>query len=375
MARKECYLYVQTIPMLLRLNLSDLCESGSSAEFEIAHNYSTSDDRVPIGMACLVVGSKIYMVGGEKSRDGRMVLFYPEEENWFNTTDVYVFDHTKSESEDRLVPVRDGDGAALGRLNGPKSRPIVVTLEGKFYVLSTRPFLGSLSEDTTPVFEVFDPTLPTPSWKVLPRQPNFPVLDYFAWGHKLLTMLAPTRPGFFIFDTEEEKWAEDWDFIEQFTDKYRPTSTPVPNGPAVEFKGVVFAVSMDINALVAYDLDASGMKLNAHWVLDELSEVFEGPPSLFLGRGFLTDLGGGRMCVLFSGDDKDNNLIVRVEVFRVDITTVGDRPVVHREILRSFKLPSWNGYSPVIDSVFMCDHSNQSNIEADANSGLYSCED
>ncbi|XXG84580.1 hypothetical protein AAC387_Pa10g2071 [Persea americana] len=169
--------------------------------------------------------------------------------------------------------------------------------------------------------------------------PTVPVLDYFAWGHKLLTIPTRTRPGFFIYDAKEKKWAEDWDFIEQFTDTY----TPVPNGAGVEFKGIVFALSIDMNALVAYDLDAGG-HLSVHWVLDELSEVFEGPPSLYLGQGFLTDLGGGRMCVLFSGMDDDRNWIVCVEVFRVDITTVGDRsnrPVVHREFLRSFKLQSW----------------------------------
>ncbi|KAJ8636048.1 hypothetical protein MRB53_010315 [Persea americana] len=43
-------------------------------------------------------------------------------------------------------------------------------------------------------------------------------------------------------------------------------------GAAVEFKGIVFALLMDMNALVACDLDASGI-LNAHWVLDELSEL------------------------------------------------------------------------------------------------------
>ncbi|RWR94351.1 hypothetical protein CKAN_02363800 [Cinnamomum micranthum f. kanehirae] len=374
MARKECYLYVQTMPQLLRLNLGDLCESGSSAEFEIAYDYSASDGRVPIGMACIVLGSKIYMVGGEKAQKGSM-LSDPDEKNWLNTKDVYVFDHTKSESEDRLVPVRDGDGAALGRLNGPKTQPIGFTLEGKFYVLSTRPFLGSLSEHIPPVFEVFNPTLPIPSWKALPHQPNYPSMDYFAWGRKLLAMRMSC---FFIFDAKEEKWTEAWDFIDQFTDIYKPTPTPpIPSNAGVEFKGVVFAVTSDMDALVAYDLDAGG-HLKAYWVLDELSEVFEGPPSLYLGQGFLTDLGGGRMCLLFSGADNDCNWIVRVEVFHVDITTVGDRPnrpVLHREILRSFNLQSWNGLSPLIDSVFMCDHSNKGDIEADASSGLYSCED
>ncbi|RWR94361.1 hypothetical protein CKAN_02364800 [Cinnamomum micranthum f. kanehirae] len=365
MARKECYLYVQTIPLLLRLNLSDLFESGSSAEFEVAHNYRTSDGRVPIGMACIVVGSKIYMVGGEKAQKGS-TLYEPDEENWLNS-DVYFFDHTKPESEDRLVPVRDGDSAVVGRLNGPKTLPMGFTLEGKFYVLSTRPFLGSLPELIPPVFEVFDPTLPIPSWKILPYQPKSAVMDYFAWGHKVLTF-----PGLLIFNAKDEKWENGAAISKQFT----YGRTPFPMGATVEFKGVVFAVSMYVNCLVAYVLDASGI-LNAHWVLDELSEVFEGRPIHIPCQGFLTDLGGGRMCFLFSWEDDGRNWNIRVQVFQVSITTVGDRPgrpVVHREIMRSFDLRSWNHYNVMmIESVFLCDHSNESDIEADASSGSYSC--
>ena len=125
-------------------------------------------------------------------------------------------------------------------------------------------------------------------------------------------------------------------------------------GAAVEFKGIVFAVSMDMNALVACDLDASGA-LNAHWVLDELSKVFKGPPIHEPWQGFLTHIGGGRMCLLFSGDDKGGNWIIHVQVFQVSITTVGDRPdrpEVNREIMRTFDLRSWNDTS-LIESIFM----------------------
>ncbi|XXG84574.1 hypothetical protein AAC387_Pa10g2066 [Persea americana] len=224
--------------------------------------------------------------------------------------------------------------------------------------------------NTTDVNEVFDPTLPIPSWKVLPHEPNpdIPGRQYFAWGHKILTF-----PEVSIFDAKSEKWEGRPDFVYQFTDKAR---MHFPIGAAVEFKGIVFAVSMYMNALVACDLDASGT-LNAHWVLDELSEVFKGPPIHEPWQGFLTHIGGGRMCLLFSGDDKGGNWIIRVQVFQVSITTVGDRPdrpEVNREIMRTFDLRSWNGTS-LIESIFMCDHSNKSDIEADASSGSYSCED
>ncbi|XXG82225.1 hypothetical protein AAC387_Pa10g0215 [Persea americana] len=66
---------------------------------------------------------------------------------------------------------------------------------------------------------------------------------------------------------------------------------------------------------------------------------------------------------------------IRVEVFQVSITTVGDRPVVHRGTLHSYHLGSWHDLNPLIYSVFVCDHSNKSDIEADASSGSYSCEE
>ncbi|RWR93227.1 hypothetical protein CKAN_02246700 [Cinnamomum micranthum f. kanehirae] len=331
-------------------------------------------------MGCMVVGSKIYMVGGENTKEGSMLLDR-DEINWLNSDNVYAFDPTKS--EDRLVLVRDG---AVPSLNAPKTCPLVVTLEGKFYLLSRKPCLGCLTGNFDhqnrniahrPIFEGFDPTLPIPSWKILPDYPPYTktyptsgpyptsASDYFAWGHKLVS--AP--PDYFIFDAKDVEWKNGHWLLRQFADK----SAPYPHGVAVEFKGILFAVSNDIKAVVAYDLDAGG-HLNAHWVLDELSEVFQGPPLLYPSQSFLTDLGGGRMCLLFNGLEGDR-WTIRVEVFQVSITTVGDRPVVRRGSLHSFYLGSWIDYNPEIFSVFVCDHSNKSDIEADASSGLYSCED
>ncbi|XXG82222.1 hypothetical protein AAC387_Pa10g0214 [Persea americana] len=371
MARKEWYLYVQSMHLLLRLNLSDLCgESGSSSrpDFEVAHDYS--DGRVPIGMGCMVVGYKIYMVGGENTKEGSMLL-ERDGKNWLNSDNVYGFDPTKS--EDRLVLVRDG---AVPSLNAPKTCPLVVTLEGKFYLLSTKPCLGCLTGtvdplDRTiehrPIFEGFDPTLPIPSWKILPDYlpytTTYPTSadDYFAWGRNFVS--AP--PDYFIFYAKDEEWTNGHWLLRQFADK----SAPYPHGVAVEFKGILLAVSNDINAVVAYDLDAGG-HLNAHWVLDELSEVVQGPPSLYPSQGFLNHLGGGSMCVLFSGLE-GIRWTKRVEVFQVSITTVGGRPVVHRGTLHSYDVGSWIDYDPLIYSVFVCDHSNKSDIEADASSGSY----
>ncbi|XXG82267.1 hypothetical protein AAC387_Pa10g0252 [Persea americana] len=338
------------------------------------------------------------------------MLLERDEKNWLNSDNVCGFDPTKS--EDRLVLVRDG---AVPSLNAPKTCPLVVTLEGKFYLLSTRPLLGRLT-GTVAVFEGFDPTLPIPSWKILPDYPTYKLLDdpaytptyppvlsthrpifegfdptlpipswkilpdyppytetlptsaydYFAWGHKLVS--AP--PGYFIFDAKDEEWTNGHWLLRKFGAK----SAPYPHGVAVEFKGILFAVSNDINAVVAYDLDTGG-HLNAHWVLDELSEVFQGPPLLLPSQGaFLTDLGGGRMWLLFNGLE-GIRWTIRVEVFQVSITTVGDRPVVHRGSLHSYDLGSWEDYDTWIYSVFVCDHSNKSDIEADASSGSYSCED
>ena len=205
----------------------------------------------------MVVGSKIYMVGGENTKEGSMLL-ERDEKNWLNSDNVYAFDPTKS--EDRLVLVRDG---AVPSLNAPKTCPLVVTLEGKFYLLSTRPLLGRLT-GTVAVFQGFDPTLPIPSWKILPDYPTYKLLDdpaytptypptaddYFAWGHKFVS--AP--PDYFIFDAKDEEWTNGHWLLRQFADK----SAPYPHGVAVEFEGILFAVSNDINAVVAYGLDAGG---------------------------------------------------------------------------------------------------------------------
>ncbi|RWR93231.1 hypothetical protein CKAN_02247100 [Cinnamomum micranthum f. kanehirae] len=283
------------------------------------------------------------------------MLLERDEKKWLNSDNVYAFDPTKS--EDRLVLVRDG---AVPSLNAPKTCPLV-----------------NRNIDHRPIFEGFDPTLPIPSWKILPDYPPYTktyptsgpyttsASDYFAWGHKLVS--AP--PDYFIFDAKDVEWKNGHWLLRQFADK----SAPYPHGVAVEFKGILFAVSNDIKAVVAYDLDAGG-HLNAHWVLDELSEVFQGPPLLYPSQSFLTDLGGGRMCLLFNGLEGDR-WTIRVEVFQVSITTVGDRPVVRRGSLHSFYLGSWIDYDPEIFSVFVCDHSSKSDIEADASSGSYSCED
>lgn len=299
----------------------------------------------------MIVDSKPYLFGGERVS---LVTVGAEEYEYQSTEenfcfDAYLLDPTSPDGP--LVPV--GDDGSVPKLGGPKIRPIVVTIEGKTYVLTRPPLHSSLYELEGPHFEVFDHGRRT--WEPVNDPPVFDeesgktIVSYFAWGHRLLLR---TLCGFSIFDTRKLIWEDGQSFMDQLV-KW-PSPAPFPTGTAAEIEGGFYiALSIDNNQLVAYEFDTDGV-LESYRVLYEISDVFFSEPELALEycTGFVTRIGGeGRMCFVFGGPTFGDRCGVRVAVFRVSAIT-GDL-FVDLECLKFFDVQDFDPIHKAIDSVIV----------------------
>ncbi|THG01485.1 hypothetical protein TEA_010315 [Camellia sinensis var. sinensis] len=357
--KKDLYMYVESPEVLWRLNVTKLCKGGADLELVCDfRNCSSTTGGSPTGMGCMVVDSKLYMVGGANvvidENDGSC------KENF--CLDAFAFDPTTDpKKEGLLVPVRD-----IPRLSGYKPRPIMVTLEGKIYLLSRHSYYSYLFELglEAPHFEVFDPNPGDGGdrkWEILPNPLSFSksggdtILDYFAWGHRLGIY---TQAGFCMFDASKNKWEDGTEFSSQFCVLDDLSFVPCPSGVGAEFEGFCIAMSANGDALIAYDFEDANGFLKSHWVLSELSILFN--PRLEFCVGFVTHLGDGRMCFLYGGEEEKlfpgGRFIIRVAVFRVFKTVgVGGKPFLSVQIehLQAYDLKNWNCADRVIESVIM----------------------
>ncbi|KAL7217845.1 hypothetical protein ACSBR2_011137 [Camellia fascicularis] len=357
--KKDLYMYVQSPEVLWRLNVTKLCEGGADLELVCDfRNCTSTSGGSSTGMGCMVVDSKLYMVGGANvvidENDGSC------KENF--CLDAFAFDPiTDPKKEGLLVPVRD-----IPRLSGYKPRPIMVTLEGKIYLLSRHSYYSFLFELglEVPHFEVFDPN-PVDGgdrkWEILPNPLSFSksggdtILDYFAWGHRLGIY---TQAGFCMFDASKNKWEDGTEFSSQFCVLDDLSFVPWPSGVGAEFEGFCIAMSANGDALIAYDFEDANGFLKSHWVLSELSIMFN--PRLKFCVGFVTHLGDSRMCFLYGGEEEKlfpgGRFIIRVAVFWVFKTIgVGGKPFLSIQIehLQGYDLKNWNCADRVIESVIM----------------------
>ncbi|GAB2297574.1 hypothetical protein Dimus_031669 [Dionaea muscipula] len=138
-------LYIMGGSRLFGVDLKDLDKklkrlAGSAVENPIhpllTYNMDLEGKGFPIGSVPMKLDSKIFLVGG---------MYLPEVDR---SSDVFKFDSRKRE----LIP--------LSRKMGPKSKPIVVTIEGSTYVLGMEYngyYSGWIDHLRPPSFEVLHP--------------------------------------------------------------------------------------------------------------------------------------------------------------------------------------------------------------------------
>ncbi|XP_028126504.1 uncharacterized protein LOC114323175 isoform X25 [Camellia sinensis] len=369
--RHDVYLYVQMDEQVWRVNVSKLGdESQPRPEFELVSDNSNGE--LPIGMGCISVNSKLYMVGGQKEQ--QITKDDDDEDDDDSSSEVDYVPNLKSfvlnlDAHPSIRICQD-----LPSMNGPKFNPLVVSVNDKFYVLARRPICDYGKALDQPVFEVFDPAAVNGgSWKELPRPPwtdpaQFKlggdyIYHHFVWGHKIVFC---TRAGFYVFDTDMKKW--------DFTDE-KLSPFPIISCASAEFDGFLIAMPWDRQQLVAYQLDSdSDATAKPCRVLDELRPVFNPPFARHEFQGFLTHLGdvdgGHRMCLLYAGYDYYSRWCARVANFRVSISCndAGDRfPYAYLETLQHYDFEKFDNPARWIDSAFvMCDYLNEHYDETNA---------
>ncbi|GMP61932.1 hypothetical protein CsSME_00024214 [Camellia sinensis var. sinensis] len=369
--RHDVYLYVQMDEQVWRVNASKLGdESQPRPEFELVSDNSNGE--LPIGMGCISVNSKLYMVGGQKEQ--QITKDDDDEDDDDSSSEVDYVPNLKSFvlNLDAHSSIRICED--LPSMNGPKFNPLVVSVNDKFYVLARRPICDYGKALDQPVFEVFDPAAVNGgSWKELPRPPwtdpaKFKlggdyIYHHFVWGHKIVFC---TQAGFYVFDTDMKKW--------DFTDE-KLSPFPIISCASAEFDGFLIAMPWDRQQLVAYQLDSdSDATAKPCRVLDELRPVFNPPFARHEFQGFLTHLGdvdgGHRMCLLYAGYDYYSRWCARVANFRVSISCndAGDRfPYAYLETLQHYDFEKFDNPARWIDSAFVIgDYLNNHDVEANA---------
>lgn len=375
---RDQYWYVWMENQLCCLNITQLGKgSCSRPEFQTMFDNSDGVLDLPIKMGCISVGSKLYMIGGEREKwitpdddddddDYKLAI---TEIDFLPNLDVYALDFDRRGCASIRVCKNGGDDD-IPRMLVPKFSPLVINLDEKIYVLARRPSCKYDKPLELPVFEVFDPLLE--SWRALPHPPwtdpaQFKIgSDYmhhhFVWAHKIVCC---TIAGFYIFDTRMEKW----EFIEK-----RLSPIPMISCAAAEFNGFLVAMPWDLQQLSIYQLDSDGIP-KSYRVLHELYSVFNPPFVRYHFQGFLThlgdDVGGGhKMSLLYAGVDHCNTWYARVAIFRVILSCndAGDLyPHAYLETVEVYDLEKFDGLSCWIDSAFVTyDYSNKHDVEADA---------
>ncbi|CAL5394605.1 unnamed protein product [Camellia sinensis] len=161
-----------------------------------------------------------------------------------------------------------------------------------------------------------------------------------------------------MFGASKNKWEDGTEFSSQFCVLDDLSFVLRPSDVGVEFEGFCIAMSRNGDQLTAYDFEDANGFLKSHWVLSELSIMFN--PWLEFYVGFVAHLGDGRMCFLYGGEEEKlfpgGRFIIRVAVFRVFETVgVGGKPFLSVQIehLQAYELQNWNCADRIIESVIM----------------------
>ncbi|OMO93293.1 Galactose oxidase, beta-propeller [Corchorus olitorius] len=169
-------------------------------------------DKFPIGMGFVVLGSKLYCIGGRIQEGDDKVNSKKEGDHKLNSRRVYVVDLStidKTCSEENKSPF-----VRIKLMREGKCYPYVFTLNGKIYVMDGGRNIDSLEclYKGKRNFEVFDPKVG--KWTVLPsyQPPNDTPAVFLSHtvvlGHRVLFRSAvdSSRCKLCSFDLENQKW-------------------------------------------------------------------------------------------------------------------------------------------------------------------------
>ncbi|KAM1186326.1 hypothetical protein PS2_015196 [Malus domestica] len=313
-------------------------------EFEFLCNYQYHErhpegprGRLPFGMKCMMVDSKLHMIGGYWKN-----MYVNETPAGWANLDVYACEpiegdadadvdadgtpkaKAKEEEEEEgpspLPSIRLCKSSTIPSLSGPKIDPIVVTLEDKIYALSQRHH-GDVQAYCPALFEVFDPN--TRLWTVLPNPPfgrgrldGLYISHHLACGHKLVVYpLDRDDREPCIFDTRKKKWEytqyleRDIGNVNGFA-QYRDFLIGVLRASASCYKCL---------QLVAYELDSNGIP-NLYRVLTERDDMFYHAYEFeeIFEPIFTVNIGGdGLMCFIYYGIGRSRGVRLSVGLFRI----------------------------------------------------------
>ncbi|KAK1354820.1 hypothetical protein POM88_048076 [Heracleum sosnowskyi] len=357
------YLYVQTHERLSRLNVTNLSEAPV---FKLVCDFERSLNRDCLSpVVCFDVESEIFMVGDVFIEEGQGPEYC---EPFFN---VLTVDTAKSSS---FLPCPPTIASGLA---GPKVDPVVVTLQGKTYILALQLYAGQ------PCFEVFD----NGKWETLPPPPFFPcseseddlyLLDtreclygLYAWDHKIVVCL---KWGIsYCFDTETVEWIDMKEIYMESQD------APILQCVA-EYDKFLIAKPYSSEELVVYELDADGFP-HFYQNLDELEEMFADSSIEFSTNAYIIPFNddADKFCFICSGiapGDMDSRLeiFLRVAIFRMTISNLNGKKkltaVLEAHQIYPFYQPAGTSYPRDICSAFlMRDNLNLDNLKDDRSLG------
>ncbi|KAK9941121.1 hypothetical protein M0R45_017748 [Rubus argutus] len=154
--KRDWFLYLNMGKRLGRVNITEFCERSSpNPQFEVVHSFPEEGHPSPIPrrMRHVTVGSKSYMVGGERV-DGN--LYCDANGRCFPSPNLDIFAFDPTHNNGPLITMCNGD---IPRLIDPKTKtiPIVTSIEEKIYVLAKIPYLGEaeeLDDEQAPIFKL-----------------------------------------------------------------------------------------------------------------------------------------------------------------------------------------------------------------------------
>ncbi|KAL6540369.1 hypothetical protein OROHE_012140 [Orobanche hederae] len=359
------YLYVQRHERLSRLNVTKLSEAPV---FELVCDFGRSDPRNCISsVICFDAGSEIFMVGDVFVHQGQRREYCKP---FFNVLSV---DTAKSPS---FLPCPPTIASGLA---GPKVDPLVVTLQGKTYVLALQLYAGE------PCFEVFD----NGKWEILPPPPFFPCSEsedeedlypfdarhaqqcfcaLYAWDHKIVVCLE--RGISYCFDTKTVEWIN--------MQKIYAESEKAPVLQCVaEYNKFLIAKPFFSEELVVYELDAHGFP-HFYQSLDEFEEMFADSRIDSSTNAFIIPFNddADKFCFICSGMTAtyEVEFFLRVAVFRMAVSNLDGKKkltaVLEAHQIHPFYQIAGTSFHQDICSAFLKhDNLNLDNLKADRSLG------
>ncbi|KAK2994402.1 hypothetical protein RJ640_029517 [Escallonia rubra] len=325
---RDRYVYLVCLRHLLRFD-----PAFEDSQVQVAVDFHEED--LPLGMGGFVSKCELFMVGGE---------LVTAEDHWSDEDEEFEEEEEEEEKkEEKEVVKKEGDSIVTSGFRlvhrvdlsseavvfgpgyggpfpahprippmvAPKPNPVVVMVDGKIYVLATAGYFSG-RDFPSPAFEVFDPD--ECCWEQLPNPPFYdpelvppcyiellraPIFSHFVLN-KRIYVASPA--GAYYYDIAAGVWCQGGEFFNQF--KYAKVPFPGrPRGGIVEIpddRDGTVVIACAGKKLVAYQFCPGSDYLLHYRVLEE----FQGRPAISM-RGFVFDIGGGMICVIYPGFDPE----------------------------------------------------------------------